>query len=67
MNSGFFFVRLFRYFIEEKVPREERDKQILLVDGSHILWVVGMRISEDVKVTEQTHTILQVTVLDKDE
>ena len=55
------------YFIEEKVPREERDKQILLVDGSHILWVVGMRISEDVKVTEQTHTILQVTVLDKDE
>ncbi len=55
------------YFIEEKVPREERDKKILLADGSHILWVVGMRISEDVKVTEQTHTILQVTVLDKDE
>ena len=55
------------YFIEEKVPREERDKRVLLADGTHIIWVVGMRISEDVKVTEQTHTILQVTVLDKDE
>ena len=56
-----------QYFIEEKVPREERDKRVLLADGTHIIWVVGMRISEDVKVTEQTHTILQVTVLDKDE
>ncbi len=55
------------YFIEEKIPRQERDKQILLADGSHILWVVGMRISEDVKVTEQTQTILQVTIPDKDE
>ena len=55
------------YFIEEKIPREERDKKILLADESHILWIVGMRISEHYKVTEQTKNILQVTVSDKDE
>ena len=55
------------YLIEEKVPREERDKLLLLADGSHILWVVGMRISEHYKVTEQTRNILQVTVSGKDE
>ena len=55
------------YFIEEKVPRDERDKRILLADGSHVLWVSGMRISEHYKVTDQTKNILQVTVLGKDE
>ena len=52
------------YFIEEKVPRTERDSRILLADGQHILWVVGMRISEAYKVTEHTKNILQVTVLE---
>lgn len=47
------------YFIDSKVPREERDQQILLSDGSHILWVTGMRISEYYKVTGQTRTILK--------
>ena len=55
------------YFIEEKIPREERDRMPLLADGSHILWVVGMRISEHYKVTAQTKNILQVTVSGKDE
>lgn len=48
------------YLIDCKVPREERDRCILLADGRHIIWVVGMRISEDYKVTEQTRRILKV-------
>jgi tRNA(Ile)-lysidine synthase len=48
------------YLIDCKVPREERDKCILLADGSHIIWVVGMRISEEYKITEQTRRILKV-------
>lgn len=51
------------YFIEEKVPQEERDKLFLLTEGSHVLWVIGMRISEYYKITEQTKTILQVNIL----
>lgn len=48
------------YLIDQKVPREERDRCILLAEGSHIIWVVGMRISERYKVTEQTKHILCV-------
>lgn len=48
------------YLIDSKIPREERDRCILLADGSHILWVVGMRISERYKVNENTKKILKV-------
>lgn len=50
-----------RYMIDEKIPREQRDKILLLVEGSHVLWVVGHRISEYYKITDDTETILQVT------
>ena len=46
--------------IDEKIPRESRDAVLLLAEGSHVLWIVGYRISEYYKVTEQTKNILQV-------
>lgn len=49
-----------RYFIDQKVPKEQRDSVLLLADGDHILWIIGYRISEYYKVTETTHTILEV-------
>ncbi len=49
-----------KLFIDEKVPLSERDGICLLADGDHILWVVGGRISEAYKVTEDTKRILQV-------
>ncbi len=48
------------YLIDQKVPREDRDQCILLADGAHIIWVTGMRISENYKVTEKTRRILKV-------
>lgn len=33
---------------------------IVLADGSHIVWVVGKRISEYYKVTEETKKVLKV-------
>lgn len=53
------------YFINEKVPRAERDKAILLADGSHILWIVGYRISEYYKVSENTTKILEVQMMEE--
>ena len=50
------------YLIDCKIPRQERDKLTLLADGSHILWVVGYRISENYKITSQTKQILKVQV-----
>lgn len=49
------------YFIDEKVPREKRDEILLLADGSHIVWIVGYRISEYFKITDETKNILKIT------
>ncbi len=54
--------KLNRFFIDEKVPLALRDSICLLADGSHILWVVGYRISEAYKVTGETRRVLCVTV-----
>lgn len=48
------------YMIEEKIPKNRREKIYVLADGSHILWVPGYRISEYYKITENTEHILQV-------
>ena len=52
--------RLKEYLIEQKVPREERDMLPLLASGSEVYWVVGHRISETCKITEQTTRILEL-------
>ncbi len=52
--------KLKKYFIDEKIPRRERDEVLLVADGNHILWVVGYRISADVKVTPNTKKIVKL-------
>lgn len=52
-----------RYFIDEKIPAKDRNFIPLLAEESHILWVLGKRISEYYKVTKETKRILQVEVL----
>ena len=49
------------YLIDEKIPKEKREQILLLAEGSHVLWVVGFRISEYYKIEEHTENILQVT------
>lgn len=50
------------YMIDEKIPRELRNRVPLLAEGSHILWIVGYRISEYYKITDQTKQVLQVQI-----
>ncbi len=47
----------------EKVPSEERGRRILLCEGNHVLWFVGSRISEQVKVDQNTKRILQAELV----
>ena len=51
------------YMVDEKIPREKRDKVWLLADADHIVWVIGYRISQEYKVNENTKQILQVQLI----
>ncbi len=50
------------YFIDHKVPQKERDKQLLITDGSHVMWIPGMgeRMSERYKVDAATKKVLLI-------
>lgn len=48
------------YMITEKIPREDRDRIPLLAQGSHVIWLIGYRISEYYKISRNTKHILQV-------
>ena len=49
------------YFINEKIPRDERGEIPLLASGQRIFWVVGGRISGDCRITDKTKNILEIT------
>lgn len=53
--------KLKRLFTDEKVASEKRNKLICLADNDRIVWAVGLRISEDCKVSEGTMRILEVS------
>ena len=53
------------WFIDEKIPLAERDRIPVVADGQNILWVLGHRMSEDYKVTPETRTVLEITVMTK--
>ena len=55
------------YFVNEKVPKEERGHIYLLAENSHVIWIPGFRISEYYKVDESTKNVLQVMFPDKEE
>ena len=50
------------YMINEKIPKAERDTVPLIADGDHIMWVIGHRISEYYKVTDETKRILEIRI-----
>ncbi len=52
------------YFINLKIPREEREHILLLAKGSEIFWIIGYRVSEDCRISENTENILEIEYLE---
>lgn len=50
------------YLKNEKIPASERKRQLVVAMDHHILYVVGGRISEAFKVTDETQVILEISV-----
>ena len=51
------------YMVTEKIPRELRDRIPVLAEGSHVIWLIGYRISEYYKVDSNTKHVLQVRLI----
>lgn len=52
--------KLKKFFINKKVPRDERKKCPILLSRGKIIWVVGYRIDESVKLVPSSRNILKV-------
>jgi tRNA(Ile)-lysidine synthase len=47
------------FFVDRKVPRRERDRTPLVVDGNdRLVWVAGYAVSEDFRVSDRTRAVV---------
>lgn len=53
--------RLSRYFIDKGIAKDERDRRLLLAENSHIIWILGYRISREYRVTPKTGRMLEIS------
>lgn len=59
--------KLSDYFINEKIPKGERDNVFLVCDDNHVMWVIGKRISANYKISETTKKVLEISVCKEDQ
>jgi tRNA(Ile)-lysidine synthase len=50
------------FLIDLKVPLSEKEKVLLLLSGDEVMWVMGYRIDDRFRITDQTKRILVITV-----
>lgn len=50
-------------FIDDKIPRAERRRLPLLVDGLDVLWIGGRRLSERVRINDLTRRIVKAEII----
>lgn len=50
------------FFVDKKIPRDERDAIPIVVSGNDILWVAGFRGDERFKVTEGTKRFMKLEI-----
>jgi tRNA(Ile)-lysidine synthase len=57
------------YFIDQKIPQKQRDSQLLITDGNHVMWIPGdgERMSEKYKVDAATKNVLLMKMFDLEE
>ena len=54
--------KLKSWFVNEKIPVEQRGKIPLIADGERIVWILGYRMSGAYQISSETRRILQIDV-----
>ena len=54
--------KLSDYFIDKKVPLPEKHRKLLLFNGDELVWIIGDRIDQRYRITENTRQILHLTL-----
>ena len=49
------------FLIDGKVSMAEKGRQFVLISGSEIAWLVGRRIADPYRITDQTERVLRIT------
>jgi len=52
--------KLKEYFIDKKIPKEIRNNIPIVAKGSEIIWIIGYKINDKFKVTENTMNVLRL-------
>ena len=49
-----------KFMIDQKIAQEKREQTALVADGSHILWIVGHRLSDACYVQEESEMAVRI-------
>ena len=52
--------KLKEFFIDEKISKAKRDTNPLVCLGSEVVWIIGSRINEEYKITNETARVLML-------
>ena len=50
------------FLINNKIPQEERGRILVMLNQNRIVWIVGHRIDDHVKITQQTRNVLKIEI-----
>ncbi len=53
---------LTRYVIDKKIPRQYRDRLLVVADGSRIIWIAGGRSSEEYYLKDDSENVLVMNI-----
>jgi len=51
------------YFIDEKISEKRRSRIPLLVDRKSVIWIMGMRLSNRVRLTDMTEKVVKAEII----